>query len=159
MSLLSEIVSVLPVQLVPEIIVQYLAGDCCLDDETISKVFHTVYRDLDGCTFMDETKSVPHSFNDEPGFSYDGYMPLKQWFRNGVPHRKNGPARITTLRGGEEEPQMVHIWMENGRVTETQIGQTKCHFTCDFCRTYIHLPGGGFLCTTVPKCNKFSILI
>lgn len=95
MSLLDAIINVLNTNDVPEMICKYLAGDDCLDDETISSVFQRPHKNKYGYTYMDKDCTVLHSFNDEPALKWTyGETQKQEWYRNGRVDRIQKPAII-----------------------------------------------------------------
>lgn len=89
MSLLKCIANVLLVADVPELVVQFLAGDSSLDEETVNIVFTRKYikEELDATlTFLDKQFRILHSFQDQPAI-HTGHLSL--WCSNGKLHRSN----------------------------------------------------------------------
>lgn len=127
MSLLDLLVQQVPVADVPELIVRFLAGDECLNHcDTLEKVFTTVYRSIEGKTYLDEAHTVLHSFdgnlsavscgnavsyrnglvqsyNDNPAL-FVPELNLKVWYKFGKIHRDKGPA---LLYGRNQEVWLV----------------------------------------------------
>jgi hypothetical protein len=119
MSLLEIIVSKLRVKALPELIVEYLAKDDCLDDQTINIVFRTVYTNEYGYTYMDESKTVLHSFDDEPaliwGLNRD--TTKREWYRNGRLYRINSRPVIAVCKVEDDEKdecfRFINIYVNN----------------------------------------------
>lgn len=83
MALLQTIVNLVNIPYMPEIIIQYLAGDCSLNHcpTTFNTIFKTIYKDKDSNTFLDPECTVLHSFNGEAASS--GPYQEQQWYKNG----------------------------------------------------------------------------
>lgn len=121
-SLLDAIIKAIPVADVPELIVRnYLAGDDCLDDTTISQVFTTRYAKY-GYTYLDENYLVPHSFDDQPCVRHRH----KKWFRNGKLHRDNDLPAYKHADGTKK-------WYKNGKLHRDN---DLPAFTIMFCREW-----------------------
>lgn len=86
-SLLNHIIDVLPVFDIPELVVQYLAGDVCLDPHSVYLVFKKIYileNPSERSTFLDEDCKILHSFDEQPARIIYGHEGLeKYWFFNG----------------------------------------------------------------------------
>lgn len=117
--LLECIVNVFPIADLPELIITFLAGDCCLDAETIKAVFPRPYLksdfDTDTHTYLDKECTVLHSFNDEPAVVWPTGYRQKSWYFNG-----QGRCKVfyypTTYHTSDSSDKtvFVHIW--NGHV-------------------------------------------
>jgi hypothetical protein len=111
MSLLMTIVNVIPVTDVPELVVQYLLGDDCLDDTTISQVFPKPYLSRNGNTYLNRELTVLHSFDDKPAINFSVKF---EWYRNGKLHRKDLPAVLTNEINSNDT--RFAAWIENKKI-------------------------------------------
>lgn len=155
MFLFEVLVRHLRVKDVPELIVEYLAGDECLDDQTINIVFRNVYTDEYGYTYLDKTKTVLHSFNDQPAIVWSFYdqwvtswwrnggdtTTKSEWYRNGCLYRHNCKPVIVVCSTGENHVgeytrhtniyinnnNTFHVrqWDESDKSDESQNGEYK----------------------------------
>jgi hypothetical protein len=141
MSLLDFVIEFIPVANVPELIIRNLIGNDCLYDETISSVFKHPYKNERGYMYLDREMTVLHSFHDEPAVN-DNLPKYKssEYYRNGVRHRVNGPAIISTIYPYfTSYSEILWIFMQHGKVTEIQVDQVKRSFMCDKKTTTIFL--------------------
>lgn len=94
----------LPVADVPELVLQYLAGDWCLEHCTSIDML-PVYRDEQRNTYLDSSRTVLHSVDDKPAKTLDN---CQHWYRNGKLHREGDRPAII------DGP--VNIWFQWGHV-------------------------------------------
>lgn len=117
MSVLKCIVNYLPVTDIPELVVKYLAGDVCLDDETVNTVFVQKFTrtisDRIIETYLDKDCTVPHSFNDEPAIEFC-LKEQKLWCFNGKLHRGNDLPAFS-------DPDVQEWWQRGKRHRENDL--------------------------------------
>lgn len=113
----------LPHNDIPELVVEYLAGDSVLDrdPDTILKVFPHPRRAVEAddiwiykYTFMDREHKFLHSYNDEP--SVIVFAPrieailAEYWHRNGKLHRDGNKPAV--------ESDMGFTWYQYGEIQD-----------------------------------------
>lgn len=118
--LLDLIAKWLPVAMVPELCVHFLGGDPCVDERTVEKVFFTKYTDHENHTFLDETLSVRHSFDDQPAVTMMG---VSIWYFNGVIHRGDDKPALMSRDGTKEWWVMGKMHRPNG---PAYLGPLQC---------------------------------
>lgn len=104
---LNLLVCHLPVADVPELVLQYLVGDWCLEHCTSIDML-PVYRDKHGNTYLNISHTILHSVDDKPAQVIGD---CKHWYRNGKLHRDRDKPAIM------DGP--VNIWFQWGQVTLT----------------------------------------
>lgn len=128
--MIDVLANVLPIADVPEYLIhKYLPGDACLDHcDTIHLIFTKKYSKNE-CTYLDESCTILHSFDDQPA-RINRYA---EYYKNGKLHRdKDQPAIVIDIDHREwwkhgnlhrdgDEPAVIHSsgskeWYKNGNL-------------------------------------------
>jgi hypothetical protein len=143
MSLLDFIIEFIPVANVPELIIENLIGDDCLDDETIKSVFQRPYKNERGYTYLDREMTVLHSFHDKPAVTraYAFCDCSQEWYHNGRRHRSPGPAISMVVT--EHQSLITNIFINHGHVTKVTLDGIVCQFSRSSNLLKVNTPAGN----------------